>query len=110
MKIINRTKGTVLAEDAGIARTFAEKSIGLLGRTMPASLYFKTRFGIHTAGMQFSIDCAALDERLTVRAVRRNLVPGRFFFWNPRYRHVIELPAGTLAHTGTEVGDSLAFN
>ncbi len=110
MKIVNITKGTVLARNAEYARTLRDKTIGLLGRTEPASLYFKTRFGIHTKGMQFPIDCAILDEWKVVRVVRRNLVPGRFFFWNPLYRHVIELPSGTLASANTAIGDALAFD
>ncbi len=109
MQIVNITKGTILAHNAGYARTLREKTIGLLGKTEPASLYFKTRFGIHTRGMQFPIDCAILDERKVVRVVRCNLQPGNFFFWNPIYRHVVELPSGTLASAETAIGDALAF-
>lgn len=109
MKIINITKGTILARNAGYARTLREKTVGLLDRTEPASLYFKTRFGVHTQGMRFPIDCAILDERKIVRVVRHNLAPGKFFFWNPLYRHVIELPPGTLVSAETAIGDALAF-
>lgn len=109
MRINNIAKQTVLTEHAGVATTFRDKSIGLLGRSVPASLYFKTRFGIHTSGMKFAIDCAVLDEQRVVRAMRRNLTPGNFFFWNPLYNNVVELPAGTLDRTRTEVGDMLEF-
>ena len=109
MKIVNITKGTIVARGYTRADTLVDKSIGLLGASAPKSLYFKTRFGIHTVGMQFPIDCAVLDEAMVVRAVRHNLTPGNFFFWNPLFRHVIELPSGALQSAETAVGDALAF-
>lgn len=59
--------------------------------------------GVHTFGMHFPIDVAVLDENGVVRVVRKNMPPGHFFFWNPRWRRILELPAGS----GAEKGDEL---
>lgn len=98
-----------MAEPIRVARTLSEKITGLLNDREPASLYLKTRFGIHTAGMHFAIDCAILDSDFRVVAMRSNIVPGHFYFWNPKYKNVVELPAGTLLATKTAVGDILSL-
>ncbi len=107
MELVNRTKHTVLADKVEVLNTLKEKTDGLLHRTEPAAVFMRTRWGIHTVGMHFAIDCAVCDEQGIVRACARALPPGKFFFWNPRHRSVYELPAGTLARTGTEPGDRL---
>ena len=105
--MINTTRRTLLGEDIPIAQTFNEKANGLLGKERPAPLFFKTRWGIHTFGMKFPIDCIILDDKLMVKTTRENLKPSRFFFWWPGYKNVLELPAGTVLSTGTRVGDIL---
>ncbi|MEI6479492.1 MAG: DUF192 domain-containing protein [bacterium] len=108
-KLVNISKDCVLAERIGVARTISERGVGLLNDVVPKSLFLKTRFGIHTFGMRFSIDCALLDSDFRVVKIKKNIVPGRFFFWNPRFSNIIELPAGTLDSTGTSIGDILAL-
>lgn len=109
MRLVNKTKNRVVAEHIPIATTLSQKIVGLLEATTPSSLFLETRFGIHTAGMHFAIDCAVMDEDFRVRAMRANILPGHFFFWNPRYKNVIELPAGTFAATETALGDILSL-
>ncbi len=107
MIVINTNRRTLLGEDIPVAQTFNDKANGLLGKEKPASLFFKTRWGIQTFGMKFPIDCVILDNKLTVRTIRENLKPGRFFFWWPGYKNVLELPAGTVSNTRTQIGDIL---
>lgn len=109
LKLVNKTKNRVLAEHIPIATTLSQKIVGLLEATTPSALFFETRFGIHTAGMHFAIDCAVMDENFRVRAMRANITPGHFYFWNPKYKNVVELPAGTLAATDTALGDILSL-
>ncbi len=108
MRITNTTNGAVLAEDAREARTLSEKLVGLIGTEAPHALFFRTRWGIHTFGMRFPIDCVVFDRHGVVRALRVELLPRRFFSWNPFWGQVLELPAGTLSRTGTERGHRLA--
>lgn len=103
MQAFNRTKGRTIAEDVLVARTLAEKSAGLTKYASPRAMYFETRSGVHTFGMRFPIDVVLLDQKGRVRAIKKNMPPGRFFFWNPRWKRVLELPAGS----GAEKGDEL---
>ncbi|MDP3974732.1 MAG: DUF192 domain-containing protein [Candidatus Jorgensenbacteria bacterium] len=107
MKAKNLTRNMVLHENVRIARTLGEKSKGLLTSVADSALFFRTRWGIHTFGMKFPIDCLVMNDDMKIVALRTNFEPRRFFFWNPRYRNVLELPAGALARTDTEVGDTV---
>jgi hypothetical protein len=109
MIVINTTRRTVIGEDVLTAATFDEKAKGLSGRKEPAAMFFTTRWGIHTFGMNFPIDCVVLDDKLEVKAIRENLKTNRFFFWWPGYKNVLELPAGMVLNTGTMIGDVLSF-
>ncbi len=109
MKATNITRGVVLHENIHIARTFTEKSEGLLKSGADAALFFKTRWGIHTFGMKFPLDCLVMDDGMKVVALRANLAPGHLFFWSPRHQNVLEFPAGALARADTQVGDAIAL-
>jgi len=109
MIVINTSKGTLIGENIIVAENFKDKANGLSGKAEPAALFFKTRWGIHTFGVSFPIDCVVCDDSLKVRAIRENLKPNRFFFWSPAYKNVLELPAGTVSATATKIGDVLEF-
>lgn len=107
MKAMNRTRGATFHKNVRAARTLAEKSEGLLKSGAEEALFLKTRWGVHTFGMRFPMDCLVMDDTMKITALRENLTPGHFFFWNPRYRNVLELPAGTISRTDTQVGDTV---
>lgn len=65
--------------------------MGLIGQK-PHAVCFTTRFGLHTFGMQYPIDVVILNKNNVVKVVKENLKPNNFFFWNPLYNKVIELP------------------
>lgn len=75
---------------------FWAKMVGLEGGMFGNKIYFKTRFGIHTFGLTTNIDVLVVGEDGRVGAIFENLMPGQVRFWNPKFRHVFELPAGTL--------------
>lgn len=76
--------------------TLFEKSKGLIGEKKPTALFLKTRFGIHTFGVQFPIDILILDTTYQVIKLKQSLQPNSFFFWNPRYCFVVELPSNSI--------------
>ncbi|MDE2026615.1 MAG: DUF192 domain-containing protein [Patescibacteria group bacterium] len=80
---------------------------GLLGTKSPKPLYFTTRFGIHTFGMQYAIDVVILDNRKIMRKLKSDLSPNQFFFWNPLFSHVVELPSGTIKKNNFRIGKPL---
>lgn len=110
MEIINKTKDKVIAENVHKPENIKEKVSGLLSYEDPEPIYFQTRWGIHTIGMNFSIDCMVMDKNMIVRKIKKNLRPGRLFIWNPKYNNVVELPPGTIDKTNTEILDKISFN
>ena len=70
-------------------------------------MLLKTRFGIHTFGMKYTIDVLVLDKQNRVIALKENLKPNRIFLWNFNYETVLELPYGTIKETKSEIGDLL---
>ncbi|MFA4942635.1 MAG: DUF192 domain-containing protein [Patescibacteria group bacterium] len=105
MKIINKTKNIVLHSNTKIAKTKKEKMRGLLDALETDAMLFDTRWGIHTFGMKFPIDCAICDDSGLIQIIKKDIKPSKMFFWNPKYKRVFELPAGTLERTQTEIGD-----
>ena len=59
-------------------------------------------------GMRFAIDVAFVDERWRVVDQARGLRPWVPLRRGAAARHTLELPAGALAASGTQVGDDLS--
>ena len=59
--------------------------------------------------MRFAIDAAFLDREGRVVRAAAHLAPWRLAIAARGVRDVLELPAGTLARTGTQAGDVLVF-
>jgi len=76
--------------------TLKEKTIGLIGREKVTPVIFETRFGIHTFFLSKPIDVLILDSQKRVAALKEALSPNSIFLWNPRYKIILELPAGTI--------------
>ncbi len=109
MKLINKTKNSVLAEEIKRLSKLKEMVKGLAGKDIPESVYFQTRWGIHTFGMRFNLDCVIFDNDMVVRKIKERLKPGKIFFWNPKFFNVVELPEGTIKKTRTELFDKLSW-
>jgi uncharacterized membrane protein (UPF0127 family) len=111
LRVANQTKGQVLADRADIADTSAKRRTGLLKHTglKPGEgLWIAPCEGVHTFGMKFPIDVLFLSKKKQVLKARPDMVKGRIAF-SLRAYSVLELPAGTLAQTGTVAGDQLEF-
>ena len=112
VRIVNESRGTILATRAGVADTFWRRFRGLLGRAELAEgdgLVIEPCSSVHMLGMRFSVDALHLDRSGTVLRVVPDLRPNRFgpLVW--RSHTVLELPAGTAAVTGTLAGDRVAI-
>lgn len=116
MTASNLTRGTTLASDVESARSLGAKFMGLMGRSglEPGhGLWLPDSNGIHMMFMRFPIDAVFVgkpepDGARPVVSVHpdlpawRGLVP-----FVRRANGVLELPAGTIAATGTSVGDRI---
>ncbi len=112
----NITRNAVLADRLENASSFGAKFMGLMGRRGLGTgdgMWLPDSNGIHMLFMRFPIDAVFVSgprpggERHVV-AVRHALPAWRGVVWWVRgAKGVLELPAGTAASTGTEVGDEV---
>ncbi|RJX19237.1 MAG: DUF192 domain-containing protein [Ammonifex sp.] len=107
--LVNETRNKVLAGKLLIADRFWQRMIGLLGKQQLSpneGLLITPCSAVHTLFMRFPIDVLFVSRDFIVLKAVENLRPWRFAGCN-RARLVIELRAGTVAQTGTAVGDKL---
>lgn len=108
----NASVNRVIADRVGVAATRAARAVGLLSRSAlepGEALWIVPSRGVHTWGMRFSIDVLALDECGTVIDCVSDLRPWRVRLPRRGTAGVLELPAGTLAASGTSVGHQVLF-
>ena len=108
----NQTRQTVLASRADVADTSERRRVGLLKHTSLApgeGLWIAPCESVHTFFMKFPIDLVYLDKRLRVRKVRHAVRPWRLSACLTAHS-VLELPAGSVAETGTVAGDELTMD
>ncbi len=112
MVVRNVTRACVLGERIRSAGTFLLRLKGLIrtdGLVTGEGLWLSPCTSIHSFGMRFVFDALFLGPDGKVVGMyerfRRNRVSR--VFWNAR--GVLELPAGTIERTGTEVGDEIRF-
>jgi uncharacterized protein len=112
--VINKTRKICLASEAEMPRSTYGRMQGLIGRSFQSfspgmGLWIIPSMGIHTFGMRFPIDVVYLDSQTQILRLYHRLAPFRFGAPMIRARSVLELPAGVLEQTHTEVGDVLEF-
>ena len=108
----NATTNTVVATRVAVAATRSARRAGLLSRTgleRGEALWIIPSRGVHTFGMKFAIDVVALDESGAVIDCVSALKPWRIRLPRRGTAGVLELAAGALGDSGTEVGHRILF-
>ena len=103
-------RGLVLGNRIAVADRWWLRLKGLLGRSTLGpgeGLLLRPCRAVHMMGMRFPLDIAFLDPDGTVVATYPNLGPGGRTGWHQRADGALELPAGTLAASGTREGDQI---
>jgi uncharacterized membrane protein (UPF0127 family) len=111
LRIENRTREALLGNLIEIADTSSKRRTGLLKHAslQPGEgLWIVPCEAVHTFGMQFPIDVLFLSKKRKVLKIRQNMGRRRMALCL-RAHSVLELPAGTIAETGTMTGDQLEF-
>jgi len=108
--IYNATRNSCLGEQIGVADSSLLRMRGLLGKDSLApgyGLFIVPSQAIHTIGMAFPIDVVFVDKKYNVVGMREAVRPFRMtrVYW--KALGVVELPAGTIQSTRTQVGDQL---
>jgi uncharacterized protein len=112
LRVTNLTTGALVADRVGVAATRSARAVGLLNRDglePGEGLWIVPSRGVHTCWMRFAIDVIALDEDGVVIDRVDSLKPWRMRLPRRGTAGVLELAAGTLQHSGTEVGHRLEF-
>lgn len=112
MRLINQTRGTVLAENIVFADTPLKRLKGLLGNMSlldGQALIIKPCNCVHTLFMRFPIDVLFVGKNNKVVKALGRLIPFRLskLYWKSQM--VVELPCGKLKSTQTQEDDSLQF-
>jgi hypothetical protein len=110
IQAVDLTTDTVLARTVEMARTWRSRLRGLIGRSglePKTALHIEPCRQIHTFFMSFPIDAIFVDSEDRVVGVAHDLAPWRMSSYHPKAKAVVELPAGTAASAGVEVGHQL---
>jgi hypothetical protein len=111
-RIVNETRGTVVAEDVRVADGVWSRFWGLMGRrSLPegGGLLLRPSSSIHTAFMRFPIDVVFLDRELRVVKVVPEMKPFRVAVAFGGARSALELNAGAAAKARMEADDKLSL-
>jgi uncharacterized membrane protein (UPF0127 family) len=107
--VCNRTRNVELGRRVRVAGSLIDRAVGLLSTPELAvgeGMYLSPCQSIHTFFMRYPIDVLFLDDQGAV--IRQETVrPWRISGWLKKSRGVLELAAGTITRTQTQVGDRI---
>lgn len=110
LSFFNENRNCLLAREAVGAFGYWERLKGLLGTTSlesGAGLYLSPCNQIHMFGMKYALDAVFIDKDSRIVGICKELAPGKISSIYLSAVGCLELPAGTICNTGTEVGDRL---
>ncbi len=113
ISVANRSRWATLGDRVLVAEWWWQRLRGLLGRPPLQSgegLLLAPCRAVHMAGMKYPLDVAFLNRDGIVVALYHSLLPGGRSRWHAAAYSALELPAGTLAATGTREGDTLLMS
>ncbi|HLD88213.1 MAG TPA: DUF192 domain-containing protein [Candidatus Omnitrophota bacterium] len=110
MMIRNVTRNALIADKAIAANTMFKRMTGLLGRgalNPGEALVITPCRGIHMLFMKFPLDVIFIDRANTVVGLCPNIRPFQFSPFFLQAHSAIETPAGTIAASRTQMGDTI---
>ena len=111
-QVVNLDRQSVLADRIRLAGTSEARRRGLLGveeLAKESGVWLSPCEAIHTFGMKMRIDVFFVGRDLRIRKLCPNLAPRRLSVCLSA-ASVIELQAGAIGRTGSQVGDQLRFH
>lgn len=112
IRVVNRTRGTVLGDQVKLADTLLSRLRGFLFRSEPSAgegILLSPCQAVHMMGMRYPLDVVFIDEAGTVVATHPDLRPWAWTRMHRQALHALELPAGTILNSDTRTGDSLSW-
>lgn len=110
--VINETRDFPIANRVRLATSSETRRRGLLGVSSldtDSGLWIYPCEAIHTFGMKIPIDTIFLDRDGLVKKIRPNLIARRIAICLTAHS-VLELAAGAIDRSGTQIGDRLRFS
>jgi len=110
LHVDNPSRGTTLVDRGKVADNVWTRFKGLIGvRDLPQGdgLAIIPCSGVHCMFMSIPIDVVYVSRDHRVAALDPNMKPWSVGRMHRGVHYVIELPAGTIARSGTQVGDQL---
>ena len=110
MELWNETRNTLVASRVCIARMPWTRTLGWMGRSTIAldeALVLKHCHAIHTWGMRSNIDVVFLSATYEIVAFHENVAPMRNIVQCRTAAHTVELHAGRIRATMTQLGDQV---
>jgi uncharacterized membrane protein (UPF0127 family) len=110
VQVRNATRDTIIADRARVASSMGDRMVGLLStpEVLPGEgLLIERTQSIHMFFMRYAIDVVFYDKAGRVTRLVHSIRPWRIVLWARGARDCIELRAGALDATGTQVGDQL---
>lgn len=111
-RVVNESRGRELGSQVRLANRWWSRLRGLIGQEPlqeGEGLLLVPCRAVHMYGVMFAIDVAFIDREKEIVALYRDLAPGTRTRWYGSARAALELPAGSLAETGTTIGDRLSW-
>ena len=108
----NATREVELGDRVAVAETHWTRLRGMLGRPEPRTgegLLLRPCRAVHMYGMRFPLDVAFLTDEGRIVGLYPDLSPSRRSGIHRDANAALELPAGRLRETGTEIGDEIVF-
>jgi uncharacterized protein len=108
VKIINKSKESVIAERAEMADTTMTRFAGLMGRAgleKGAGLVIYPNNSIHMFFMRFPLDVLHVAKDGTVVKILHGIKPWRIGPIVGKSKYTVELPVGAVEDSRTAVGD-----
>jgi len=106
----NVTRQSLVAEEVTMADNYFKRLMGLMGKPgLPANagLWIVPCGDIHSFFMRFEFDAIFVDRQNTVLHLVERMKPWRISKFVKGGRAVLELPAGAIAASQTQIGDQI---
>jgi uncharacterized protein len=110
LKVINETREKVLIENGHLADNLWTRFKGLMGVKKLEEghgLIILPCNGVHCFFMSIPIDVLYVTRENTIEGMDKEMQPWHVGGIHGKARYVVELPAGAIERSGTQVGDRL---
>jgi len=110
MKLVNKTRNTLISENLIIADTYYKRLKGLMfTKELPTNnaLQISPCSEIHTFFMNFSIDVLYLDQNNIIISIDEQLKPGKIGKYVKGSVSIIELPSERIKSQGIKIGQTV---